>query len=72
MQPDPFENTLSIASLSKHESEGDDETGLFCQSLAKRLRRLSPYQRAVAQNKILQAVTDIEFGVTTISTANSG
>ena len=41
--------------------EAEDEVTQFTSSLAHKLRRLSPYQLAVAQSKLLQVMVEVEF-----------
>ena len=39
-----------------------DESELFATSIAHKLRRLDPYQLSLAQSKIIQVLSEIEFG----------
>lgn len=41
----------------------NDEAQLFADTLAVKLRRLSTYQMAVAQSRLLNQLTEIEFTV---------
>lgn len=45
-------------------SNEDDEEGQYCRSLACKLRRLTPYQKALARRQFENIIFDIEFGPT--------
>ena len=40
----------------------EDEAGAFANAIACKLRRMTPYQMSMAQRRILQVTSDIEFG----------
>ena len=62
LQLSAFEDALiSSIKSSEKESEAEDEAAIFGKTLVTKLRRLTPYQMALAQPRLLQVLTEIEF-----------
>ena len=52
----------TMEQLKRYDSpQVEDEISLFCASLAIKMRRLSPYQRGMAQLRVLQVIQEAEW-----------
>ena len=61
LQDTGFESQL-LKSLQSLEEPEKEENALFCQAMAVRMKRLTPFQSAMVQAKMLQILAEVEFG----------
>ena len=65
-----METVAELRATKPVEAKMEDEDSLFCASIAMKMRRFSPYQKGIAQLRILQVLNNVEWSVRPPPTVN--